>query len=60
MEFETIDSTEVEMLFKGAAVSEINKIRANKKDGGTSFPQSGTTVVADEKDATIRKPVTAT
>lgn len=60
LEFETIDSTEVEMLFKGAAVSEISKLRANKKDSGTSFPQSGTTVVIEEKEASIRKPVTAT
>ena len=60
LEFETIDSTEVEMLFKGAAVSEIHKIRANKKDGGTSLPQNEVTVLAEEKDAPIRKPVTAT
>lgn len=59
LEFETIDSTEVEMLVKGAAVSEIHKLRANKKDGG-SYPQNGTTVLVDEKDATVRKPVTAT
>ncbi len=60
LEFETIDSTEVEMLFKGAAVSEIHKIRANKKDGGASLPQSGITNVVEEKDTPIRKPVTAT
>ena len=60
LEFETIDSIEVEMLFKGAAVSEIHKIRANKKDGGASFPQNGITSAVEEKDAPIRKPVTAT
>ncbi len=34
LEFETIDGSEVSMLVKGAAVSEIHKVRANKKGGG--------------------------
>ena len=34
LEFETIDGSEVDMLVNGAAVSEIHKVRANKKDGG--------------------------
>lgn len=33
MEYETIDGHEVEMLVNGAAVSEIEKYRANKKEG---------------------------
>lgn len=33
MEYETIDGTEVEMLVNGAAVSEIEKYRTNKKEG---------------------------
>ncbi len=34
LEFETIDSNEVEMLVNGAALTEIRKIRANKTGGG--------------------------
>lgn len=34
LEYETIDGSEVEMLVNGAAVSEIRKIRSNKKTGG--------------------------
>ncbi len=34
LEFETIDSHEVDMLVNGAALKEIEKIRNNKKDGG--------------------------
>ncbi|MGZ3771511.1 MAG: ATP-dependent metallopeptidase FtsH/Yme1/Tma family protein, partial [Bdellovibrio sp.] len=34
LEYETIDSHEVEMLVNGAAVAEIEKYRTNKKDGG--------------------------
>jgi cell division protease FtsH len=34
LEFETIDSHEVDMLVNGAAMKEIEKIRNNKKDGG--------------------------
>jgi cell division protease FtsH len=38
LEYETIDGSEVEMLVNGAAVSEIKKIRSNKKmDGGLSI-----------------------
>jgi cell division protease FtsH len=35
LEYETIDSVEVEMLVNGTAVSEIRKYRNNKSDGGT-------------------------
>jgi len=34
MEYETIDGHEVAMLINGASVSEIEKVRKNKKDGG--------------------------
>jgi cell division protease FtsH len=34
LDYETIDAHEVSMLVKGAAVSEIEKYRANRKDGG--------------------------
>jgi cell division protease FtsH len=36
LEFETIDSNEVEMLVNGAALSEVRKVRANKTEDG--FP----------------------
>lgn len=36
LEFETIDGSEVDMLVKGAAVSEIHKVRANKKESNSS------------------------
>jgi cell division protease FtsH len=51
LEYETIDGAEVEMLVNGAAVSEIEKFRKNKKDGG-SLPSSGEAVAAtgDGKD----------
>lgn len=38
LEFETIDSNEVEMLVNGAAVKEIEKVRINKKGGGLGAP----------------------
>ncbi len=34
LEYETLDGHEVDMLVKGAAVKEIEKVRQNKKDGG--------------------------
>jgi cell division protease FtsH len=34
IEYETIDGHEVSMLINGASVGEIEKVRANKKDGG--------------------------
>jgi cell division protease FtsH len=47
LEFESIDSTEVELLVNGTAISEIRKIRSNKGDG------SGLTVPV--QDATAAK-----
>lgn len=44
LEYETIDGYEVEMLVNGAAVSEIQKIRSNRKDGG-----AGQGVLVDDK-----------
>ncbi|PWU18149.1 MAG: cell division protein FtsH [Bdellovibrio sp.] len=38
LEFETIDGSEVEMLVKGTAVSEIHKIRSNRGAGGGVTP----------------------
>ncbi len=51
LEFETIDSNEVELLVSGTAVSEIRKIRANnpRNDGGTLVPASD--IVAAKKPA---------
>ncbi len=57
LEFETIDAIEVDMLVKGAAVSEINKLRSNKKEGTGAPPTSGTAVEIDDKPTAIRKPV---
>jgi cell division protease FtsH len=42
LEFETIDSAEVEMLVKGAPLSEVRKVRANKTSG--NFPTGGNAV----------------
>ncbi len=50
LEFETIDANEVEMLVKGAQLSEILKVRSNKSSGGGM----GTPLSADAKtDATV-------
>lgn len=62
LEFETIDGAEVDMLLKGAAISEISKVRANKKDGGGI---GGNVIAPDGKESesgsvTNRKPATAT
>ena len=60
LEYETIDGHEVEILINGAAISEIQKIRINRKSGGidsvTSNQQS------DDKKEVIpdRKPAPAT
>jgi cell division protease FtsH len=40
LEYETIDSHEVEMLVNGAAVSEVRKVRDNKTDGTGIGPGS--------------------
>ena len=45
LEYETIDGHEVEMLVNGAAVSEIEKVRQNRKDGGVG----GSGVLVDDK-----------
>lgn len=60
LEFETIDGNEVDMLVKGAAVSEIQKVRSNKKDGGGRGPVIPTEET--EVDATVsgHKPAPAT
>jgi cell division protease FtsH len=48
MEYETIDGHEVAMLVNGACVSEIEKVRNNKKDGGLGVAAS---VATDKKPA---------
>lgn len=57
LEFETIDGSEVEMLVKGAAVSEIQKVRNNKKDGGgfdvSKDKDNAEAVVAGRKPAPV-------
>lgn len=52
LEYETIDSAEVEMLVNGAAVSEIEKVRKNKSDGGF-----GDSVGVDKKSSDGKDPV---
>lgn len=44
LEFETIDSHEVDMLVNGAAMKEIEKIRNNRKDGGLAAEVEATGV----------------
>jgi cell division protease FtsH len=41
LEFESIDAVEVDIIFKGAAVEEIHKIRQNKIDSNASNNSSG-------------------
>jgi cell division protease FtsH len=58
LEFETIDGAEVEMLVNGAAVSELAKVRQNKKnDGGSGL--SSSTAESDKADATLPSGKTA-
>jgi cell division protease FtsH len=58
LEFETIDGSEVEMLVKGAAVSEIQKVRSNKKESS----QAAMNAAANEAEDAVssRKPASAT
>jgi len=59
LEFETIDAAEVDMLIQGAAVSEIQKIRNNRKEN--SQAASDGTVAPDSPEAIAgRKPAPAT
>jgi hypothetical protein len=56
LEFETIDSNEVEMLVNGAQLSEITKTRSNKSSGGglsqnTSIETENKSVPAGSKTA---------
>ncbi len=69
LEYETIDGHEVEILIKGAAVSEIQKIRLNRKSGGidsvtsnekTSAAQPGETKPSEKTSLSDRKPASAT
>lgn len=59
LEFETIDAVEVEMLIQGAAVSEIQKVRNNKKEGSQAAADG--TVAPDSPESIAgRKPASAT
>ena len=60
LEFETIDAVEVEMLVKGAAVSEIQKVRSNKKEVSQAAMNAATAPDADSEVAGNRKPASAT
>lgn len=60
LEFETIDGNEVDMLVKGAAVSEIQKVRSNKKDGGGLGALAGSGDEPGSDSLTNRKPAPAT
>jgi cell division protease FtsH len=59
LEFETIDAVEVEMLIQGAAVSEIQKVRNNKKESSQAALNSDSST--DKTDSiSNRKPASAT
>jgi len=59
LEFETIDAAEVEMLIQGAAVSEILKVRNNRKEISQTLADSAK--ATDTPDSvTGRKPASAT
>ncbi|MBY0451737.1 MAG: cell division protein FtsH, partial [Bdellovibrionaceae bacterium] len=60
LEFETIDAAEVEMLVKGAAVSEIQKVRSNKKEVSQAAMNAAASPDADSEVAGNRKPASAT
>ncbi len=60
LEFETIDANEVEMLVKGAAVSELTKIRSNKKEVSQAAMNAAPSPDADSETAGNRKPASAT
>lgn len=64
LEYETIDGNEVDMLVNGAAVSEIQKVRANRKDGGDGGIKNPNALeLAPDTDTALApkgKPVTAT
>ncbi|MNT51387.1 hypothetical protein D3C72_1883510 [compost metagenome] len=58
LEYETIDGHEVAMLINGAAVSEIEKYRGNRKDGGgLSTPINAATIAPDGKKDPTGGPV---
>ena len=56
LEFETIDGSEVDMLVKGAAVSEIHKVRANKKESNSSSSGGGNQGMIIDPDNTTPIP----
>ncbi|MEK6626990.1 MAG: cell division protein FtsH, partial [Bdellovibrionota bacterium] len=67
LEYETIDGHEVEILIKGAAVSEIQKLRINRKSGGMDSITSNEKLsdqladqASDQATVTDRKPAPVT
>jgi cell division protease FtsH len=61
LEFETIDGSEVEMLVKGAALSEIQKVRNNKKsDSESALARLVDDSVDKNENITTSKSATAT
>lgn len=59
LEYETIDGHEVDILTKGAAVSEIQKVRINRKSGGIDSISSNDKST-DAESLANRKPAPAT
>jgi len=59
LEFETIDASEVEMLIQGAAVSEIQKVRNNRKEITQTLADSAQTTGTPDS-VSGRKPASAT
>jgi cell division protease FtsH len=59
LEFETIDGSEVEMLINGAAVSEILKVRNNKKEE-KDVMMANREKNGEAESITNRKPASAT
>jgi cell division protease FtsH len=53
LEYETIDGAEVEMLVNGAQVKEIEKVRANRRDGGMTVAPGSST--SGHSDAVTKK-----
>ena len=60
LEYETIDGHEVMMLVNGASVSEIEKVRKNRKDGGLGTPTPHTNVIAPDEKKPAGDPIGGT
>ena len=60
LEFETIDAVEVDMLIQGAAVSELQKIRNNKKESSLAAHANSDKATESSDSISNRKPASAT